>query len=830
MNITKRSDKKTDSGRTLDKTAQMTAKSTIKKGRLARKLLLLRIGVGIVLGITVSSTAFYLARRAMVHQIRDNLASYVLLLEAETRLFIHRKEMMIKAAANDPALAKYHATSRLPLLHDLLDRHAAPFITISYINAQGKEEGRFLYGRNSDDLTETATDNDYRTALSRPGRTVISGARHTRGVNGITINFYHNRRDFFDRDLGTITASVPAADLAATLRGTMETIQAIRERGKKDMEGSGPEGSESFMVVDRSGTIIAHSNPKMIGREASTVSHQLGPDQPHFRNEGTLLINGEPSFIDTIPMGKTGWRLFFMSHEHEALAPVRDLGRNIFLLTIALLVAAELFSRRLGLNLTEPIARLLARTKEISDGGLSGGRVEWKSRDELGDLAESFNRMLDRIEKTQADLRNEKHFIEDIFDAMEEGVVVADIHGEISEHNRAAREILGVATLEGRRLGEFFPATIPVHTWWPEVAAGHHISSRESTMLNDQDEEVAVSLSLAPLFQEAKNARGMVCGIADIRERKKLEEERVLAAARLSETRDELMAAEKLAVVGQMSGMVAHEVLNPISAINIRVSMALPAMEELARVIEVLEKIARQWQEKNESDQLADHVASEAGQKDLLVLSKISAAMREKHSERTEDFRFLERQVTRIIKIIDNLREMSRHQKTVEDFKLPRMLNEVIEDQRDGLGKRGITVRKEFKASPRLRADYMEIYSIFSNLLRNAIQAIDARGGGNGEIVFTLTSNEGKAEIKVSDNGCGMDQAAAGNLFTPGFTSKGRKGTGLGLSYSRKIARAMQGDLVLTRSNPGKGTAFTVILPEAEERRGNPEEREQKDG
>ncbi len=786
-----------------------------KSSRLEKKLLLLRIGVGLVLGLLVSSTGFYLARRALMHQIRDNLASYILLIEAETRIFLHRKDMAITSAARDPALEKYFTTSRLSLLNDLLSRYAYPFASISYLNSRGEEEARLIRGQTTDELQDRKTENDYRTALSRPGRMVITGIKRDKVLNDLVFKLYFHRRDFFDRDIGTIVASVPARELAATLEGAMETINSIRSKRGEKTDALQSQGEE-FMVVDRKGVILAHSNREMIGHRAAEVSPQLTPSKPHFNNEGTININGETYFVDTIPMGKTGWRLFFLANESQVMAPINDLGKSIFLLTLIFLISAELFSRRLGLSLTEPINRLLEKTREISVAGVSNGRVEWKSRDEIGELAKSFNSMLDRIEAAQRELRNEKHFIEDIFDAMEEGLVVTDIHGRISEHNRAAREILAVADLNGKSLGEFFPATVPAHTWWPEVAAGRHISNRESSIINDHGEEIPVSLSLAPLFQDAKNARGLVCGITDIRERKRLEEDKNQAAIRLSETRDELMAAEKLAVVGQMSGMVAHEVLNPISAINVRISMALPAMDELARVIEVMEKITRNWQDKNGDNTLATHLASENGQKDLMILGRIATALREKHSERSEDFRFLDRQVTRIIKIIDNLREMSRHQKTEEDVDLTRLINEVIEDQRDGLGKRKITVEKEFTAAPGLRADFMEIYSIFSNLLRNSIHAIDTRGGGDGRIKFKVKIDEDMAEVTVSDNGCGMTAETMENLFTPGFTSKGRKGTGLGLSYSRKIARAMHGDLFLSASKAGEGSTFKVFLPLAE--------------
>ncbi len=794
---------------------QTTAKP-IRKGRLAKKILLLRIGTGLILGLAISATGFYLARQSLVRQIHANMASYILLLEAEAKIFLHRTHMNLSTAAGDPALEKYFNTSRMAVLNEFLSRHAKNFAALSYLDADGREVARYVRLMPSGDLQSRNTDTAYRLALSLPNRAVTSGARMDKAVGETVFDIYFHRRDFFDRDIGTLMASVPASELRAALQGAMETIDAVQS--DQDQSSTRPSSHRNtvFMIVDRQGAILAHSDPSFTGRPVSTVAAVFSNPKPVFGDSEPIKIGKQRFFVDSIPMGMTGWRLYVITNEYKAMRPVHRLGFRIFILTLAFLLATELFSRRLGLNLTEPINRLLAKTREITEAGIGGGRVEWRSRDELGELAESFNTMLDRLEEAHDALNREKQFIEDIFDAMEEGLVVTDIHGTISEHNRAARELLGADDLNGKSLGDFFPATVPVHTWWPQVAAGQRMSNIETVITSTKGEEIDVAVSLAPLFQDA-SSRGLVCGISDIRERKRLEAEKARATARIEEVRDELMAAEKLAVVGQMSGLVAHEVLNPISAINIRVSMALTAMEDLGRVIGVLGQVVSRFSGKAESGELASHLESDQGKKDLLLLEKIAAALREKLAERSEDFRFLDRQVSRVIKIIDNLREMSRHQKTVEEFSLARLINEVIDDQRDGLAKRGIEVKREFAAEPTLTADYMEIYSIFSNLLRNAVHAIDEKGAGDGQITITIDMEDGAAVTRVSDNGCGMGPEVTENLFTPGFTSKGRKGTGLGLSYSRKIARAMHGDIVLEKSIPGEGSTFTVVIPLAAE-------------
>jgi signal transduction histidine kinase len=104
-----------------------------------------------------------------------------------------------------------------------------------------------------------------------------------------------------------------------------------------------------------------------------------------------------------------------------------------------------------------------------------------------------------------------------------------------------------------------------------------------------------------------------------------------------------------------------------------------------------------------------------------------------------------------------------------------------------------------------------ELGQVLSNLVQNAIEAVD--DGGAGLVRVIGRCGEEELTLRVQDNGPGIPQEAMSRLFTPFFTTKGPgKGTGLGLTISRRVVEALRGSLKVA-STPGAGAEFTVRLP-----------------
>ena len=107
-----------------------------------------------------------------------------------------------------------------------------------------------------------------------------------------------------------------------------------------------------------------------------------------------------------------------------------------------------------------------------------------------------------------------------------------------------------------------------------------------------------------------------------------------------------------------------------------------------------------------------------------------------------------------------------------------------------------------------------EIHGLISNLIANAIEACNADQDEQKthRIVAKVFRHETEAVIEVEDDGPGMDAATRNALFKDMVSTKGGTGTGLGLVMSQKVA-AEHGGTIMVRSEPGKGSVFTVRLP-----------------
>lgn len=123
--------------------------------------------------------------------------------------------------------------------------------------------------------------------------------------------------------------------------------------------------------------------------------------------------------------------------------------------------------------------------------------------------------------------------------------------------------------------------------------------------------------------------------------------------------------------------------------------------------------------------------------------------------------------------------------------------------------KQGVSVKREYEADlPRLQAYGSELNQVWTNLIDNAIDAMD----GRGEIVLRTRRSGDWVIVEVEDNGPGIPEEIQGKLFSPFFTTKPvGKGTGLGLNISYNIVQKHGGEIKVF-SQPGK-TRFQVCLP-----------------
>jgi signal transduction histidine kinase len=124
----------------------------------------------------------------------------------------------------------------------------------------------------------------------------------------------------------------------------------------------------------------------------------------------------------------------------------------------------------------------------------------------------------------------------------------------------------------------------------------------------------------------------------------------------------------------------------------------------------------------------------------------------------------------------------------------------------DGPGGPGGPVANRLPAGLQVEADRDQLYRVFSNLVRNAVEA------GASRVEVAAETGEGRLAISLLDDGPGLPPRARDNIFQPFAGTVKQGGTGLGLAIARDLVRAHGGDITLTGSD-ASGTAFRIDLP-----------------
>lgn len=296
-----------------------------------------------------------------------------------------------------------------------------------------------------------------------------------------------------------------------------------------------------------------------------------------------------------------------------------------------------------------------------------------------------------------------------------------------------------------------------------------------------------------------------------------------------------LLHATRLAAVGEIAGQAAHEVLNPLTAMISRLEAVAARVQEFgttqASPLPALRTILQDWEKEYRTGGTAGLLALlekpsqvVAGKKmadeDLENLSWIASQFEELTRKLSSDLELLLKESHRIGRIVDGMRGLSRASKIKTRTNLPALIGECVRVSEDMLKRHKIWIETRFDADPvHVQIDQDEMRQVFSNLIKNAMDAIDPIIHQRQLGLITIhvyVDGEYQVHVRVRDNGTGIPEESWSRLFEADFSTKGVHGTGFGLSICRRFVREAGGELALINSVPGSYTEFEITLPLAE--------------
>lgn len=272
------------------------------------------------------------------------------------------------------------------------------------------------------------------------------------------------------------------------------------------------------------------------------------------------------------------------------------------------------------------------------------------------------------------------------------------------------------------------------------------------------------------------------------------------AMVELKETQAQLVQAEKMSSLGQLTAGIAHEINN---SINFVTACTKPLKRDVADILAILTK----YDELSADELSAEKRATiDALKKELemdVLIEEIDSSL---HS--------IDEGAHRTLEIAAGLKTFSRlDEDGWANADLIAGIDSTLKLLETSL-ESTIRIERDYEQLPKFYCQAGKLNQVFMNLCNNSVAAInDRKPEEGGRIAVRVRKENNEAIITIADNGTGMEQATMDKMFDPFFTTKDvGEGTGLGLSITHGIINNHKGSII-AKSIVGEGTQMIIRLP-----------------
>ena len=433
---------------------------------------------------------------------------------------------------------------------------------------------------------------------------------------------------------------------------------------------------------------------------------------------------------------------------------------SFFIITLLIIFSATWFGYYLARSITIPIQKLAEATEAVANGNLDV-RVDSGTKDEIGVLINSFNKMTEdlklgklRLEDAYISLRDSsveieqrRAYMETVLENVATGVISIDKNGDVSTFNHAAENILGILKedIRGKGFQEIL-GRIP-----PEVArdilkkirgGGGHIENEE-IQFNMNNRNITLRIKMTTLYDTDGHFLGNVIVFDDL---------------------SELIKAQRIAAWQEVAKNLAHEIKNPLTPIQL-----------------CTERLRKKYYERDENyDKIFDDCTN-------TIIEEVNA-------------------LKMLVNEFSSFARMPAARPSINN------INSIIRDVvlLYSSAHKDVRFTENFADPlPEINIDREQVKRVFINLFENSVEAVTGHGH-----VWIKTEHDRRTNmvrIVVADDGVGIPPEDKEKLFIPYFSRK-KTGTGLGLAIVNRIVTDHNGRIIASDNSP-RGTKFIIELP-----------------
>lgn len=433
----------------------------------------------------------------------------------------------------------------------------------------------------------------------------------------------------------------------------------------------------------------------------------------------------------------------------KQLTEIKDMNQHILNVAVVSILGTAVFALLMSIfvskRITKPIDALTETANEIANGEF-GRKIYIEANDQIGELAQSFNKMSQTLSSSMSELRQRNSELEAILNSMINGIIAVDQNKNIILINKFCFEILDLPqdyVVENESMYKIIRNEEIAQMVECAILEGQS----QMKELNYVHNEKILRIYVNPIIAATKEILGSIVVIQDVTQIRKLEQMR-----------------------SDFVSNVSHELKTPLTSIRGFVDTlkngAIHQPETAMRFLDIIDI---------ESDRLYRLI------NDILLLSEIESMDREPEQTEVE--------VSSVIEEVVDILELRANDK-------------------------GLKLITDIESNPVIHANRDRIKQMMINLVDNGIKYTE-----KGEVRVRVGAQGSWVVITVSDTGIGFNESHKERLFERFYrVDKGRSrsqgGTGLGLSIVKHIVLLYKGKISVT-SQPGKGTTFEILIPNA---------------